>query len=55
LPNLFHGTVFTFPESMSAMRRAISSSQAFSGPFFHRAVEAGEQGIGQRRPLLFGK
>src|SRR5882724_4007210 len=25
------------------------------GPFFHRAVEAGEQGIGQGRPLLFGE
>src|SRR6266478_1967315 len=25
------------------------------GPFLHSAVEAGEQGIGQSRPLLFGK
>src|SRR5260370_13421508 len=25
------------------------------GSFVHNAVEAGEQGIGQRRPLLFGK
>src|SRR6266478_2992827 len=25
------------------------------GPFLHSTVEAGEQGISQRRPLLFGK
>src|SRR6266403_1174364 len=25
------------------------------GPFLYSAVEAGEQGIGQRRPLLFGE